>query len=378
MKSNSNLVVQLEGRIADAVRTDPRLSQELTELIIAVESGDQSAIEYAERLITHVQDHADEIPKTFCTVPSEIRVSITGGFRNKQVDDRWVQIQTDAGFNQVKGRGVMAHLFKARTTTIKDFAELICKGYAFGIGVYKNSHRDKKNFISSQLLALDFDESVSIDDLLGVAFIRHYATCLYPTPSHTPECPKTRVVFVLENLITDGQQWEAYQEALLFYFQNFRPDSSCKDCSRFFYGSDIEGAVFNFETALPLLVCDQLLEAYEWHKESERIERMKRQAQRRANIEPMNDKRKSAYADKAINDELRQLSMAGQGGRNNQLFTTACNLLGMAKSGEWGVTEGWVITELERAGTACGLPAHEVERTIQSALKSAEPRYMEV
>jgi hypothetical protein len=286
-------------------------------------------------------------------------------------------VQLTAGFNQFKGAGVFGYSFKSQTRTVQSFIWSVTHGGAWAVGNYTDNFRTSGNFISSQLLALDFDNAVSIDELLEVEFIRHYATCLHPSPSHTDEHPKTRAIFVLSEPVYDGAKWEAYQIALIDYFQNFEPDTKCRDRARFFFGSDLRGAMGNFKTCLPIAVCEQMAEAYAMTQaDKQRFREQQRDAKRIS--APTGDKAKQAYINSAIDGELRDLSMAYKGNQNNQLFITACNLYGMAMSGQWGISEGWVTSELSRIASGLDLESYEIPSTLNSALKTAEPRYLEI
>src|SRR5688500_14635329 len=107
----------------------------------------------------------------------------------------------------------------------------------------RDNTRRKDTFVSSQIVGLDFDGNVSVQDCLNDAFIASNAYLIYPTPSSTPEHPKTRVMFLLENAITRVQEWERLQRGLLWRYRELQPDPSCKDGARLFYGSDKQGYV---------------------------------------------------------------------------------------------------------------------------------------
>lgn len=123
--------------------------------------------------------------------------------------------------------------------------EHILQGGAFTPGYFKEKRRLKRNFISSQLLALDFDGDVfpvSVEQAAADPFIRQYAFLIYPTPSSTPECPSTRVLFRLSEPVYGWQRWEAMQHGLIVRYAHWKADAKCKDAARLFYGSDREGS----------------------------------------------------------------------------------------------------------------------------------------
>lgn len=141
--------------------------------------------------------------------------------------------------------------------TLKELVAHISKGKAWAQGYFKSGRR-KTAFISSQTLALDFDGGVSVADALADPFIRQYAFLIYPTPSSTPEVPRTRVIFILSEPVSQATAWETMQRGLINYFAHWHPDQSCKDATRMFYGSTVPGECVNYEARLPLEIAGGL------------------------------------------------------------------------------------------------------------------------
>ena len=99
-------------------------------------------------------------------------------------------------------------------------------------------YRKSSHFLSAQTLELDFDqgdENSSIPFLMADPFIAQCAAFLYSTMSSTPEAPKSRVVFILEEPITDSGHYRRGREAILHRYP--QSDQGIKDVSRFLYGS---------------------------------------------------------------------------------------------------------------------------------------------
>jgi hypothetical protein len=117
-----------------------------------------------------------------------------------------------------------------------DFANDIYMGRAFA--PWHHGRRGIDNFQLAQHIGVDMDtedERSSIDAIKRMEFVAVYGGLIYTTPNHTPEKPRARIVFFLDNPITDR---EAYKAAIAFVYSLFPdPDTSCVDCSRFFYGS---------------------------------------------------------------------------------------------------------------------------------------------
>ena len=139
--------------------------------------------------------------------------------------------------NDVKGINYRIKYGKSRIT-IRELAAAIGKGKTFMPakltvidGVLK---RSIKNWDSQQLVALDFDNEITLQTALNDEFIRSNAVFLYTTFSHSEELHKFRVVFVLENVLTNYSDFERVMTYLLEKFP--QADEKCKDGSRLFYG----------------------------------------------------------------------------------------------------------------------------------------------
>lgn len=124
----------------------------------------------------------------------------------------------------------------------------------------KTAFRHSDNWISSQHDGADFDYS-SFDGALQVSFVRDYTNFLYTTSSHTPENPRSRAVFIFDQVVTDKAYYAKIKKAIVWHLGRVI-DRSCKDVARVFYGSkDCEVLLLN--NVLPLAVVDQLIAEYE-------------------------------------------------------------------------------------------------------------------
>ena len=134
--------------------------------------------------------------------------------------------------------------FENLTLAPVEIANLIYKGYAFT--TWHDGRRKLENFICGQHVAIDMDtgdERSAIDTLAAHPWVRMYASLVYTTPSHRPEAPRARVLFMLDNPVDKA---DAYGEIVQFLMAQFDdPDTGCKDASRFFYGS------LNCQMAMP-------------------------------------------------------------------------------------------------------------------------------
>lgn len=117
-----------------------------------------------------------------------------------------------------------------------DIANAIYTGRSFT--TWHNGRRSLDNFVLGQHLAVDMDsgdERSSFDALMCHSFVQMYASLIYTTPSHTAEQPRARVLFLLDEPITDKDAYQAAAKFLCSLFDGC--DSACTDASRFFYGS---------------------------------------------------------------------------------------------------------------------------------------------
>jgi len=159
--------------------------------------------------------------------------------------------------------------FEPREITITELIMAIKAGYAFCPEV-ANNHRKTENFISAQHLGLDFDtgdEQSSLEVLANDEFISKYAAFLYTTPSHTPEKPRARAVFILDKPIEDAKEYSQYATALTRKFE--LSDGQCKDAARFFYGSKgCYGKILN--NILPISILEEISEYIPRREKKER------------------------------------------------------------------------------------------------------------
>lgn len=118
-----------------------------------------------------------------------------------------------------------------------EIIDMIYHGHPFTTW-HKDQWRHSKNYLAGQHLGLDWDtedERSTIPFLMKDSFVRKYGFLIYTTPSHRPEAPRARVVFLLDVAIQQAKNYAAAASALLWLFGS--ADRQCKDPCRFFYGS---------------------------------------------------------------------------------------------------------------------------------------------
>lgn len=117
-----------------------------------------------------------------------------------------------------------------------DICNAIYMGYAYT--AWMEGKRNKENFICAQHVAVDLDTQdfrSSFDCLIDNPFVRNYGAILHTTPTHTPHAPKARVIFLLDEPITNLLGYELAMETIYAQFDG--ADKACIDGARFFFGN---------------------------------------------------------------------------------------------------------------------------------------------
>ncbi|MEQ8677243.1 MAG: plasmid replication protein, CyRepA1 family [Aggregatilineales bacterium] len=166
---------------------------------------------------------------------------------------------TNKFHNKDKKPAVTNHykLYTTARLTAEQFFNHITSGNAFCPAVFNEGERGRKNFLRGQLISLDFDHN-GMEEVMRIPFVRENALMVYATPSSTPESPRCRVVFCLDEPVTSLELYELLVKRLLHLFD--KADPACKDGSRMFYGSETAEAqlfpaqrlLVNVIEALPL------------------------------------------------------------------------------------------------------------------------------
>jgi hypothetical protein len=98
----------------------------------------------------------------------------------------------------------------------------------------KNDHRNEQEYVSRQLCMVDIDNGMTLFELFDNDFYNEFGSGFYATASHTDTNHRFRIMFVLEEPITDVQQMRKIIRGLLTIFS--AGDVNCKDASRIYYG----------------------------------------------------------------------------------------------------------------------------------------------
>ncbi len=125
--------------------------------------------------------------------------------------------------------------------------------------------RTTENYQCGQHVGLDFDTGdarSTLGALLKDHFIAKYAAILYTTLSHTPDAPRARVIFLLDQPIYQAKNYVLAAAALLWLFGT--ADRQCKDPVRFFYGGKPGACEMEWPAhVLPLEIVKDLIGRYQ-------------------------------------------------------------------------------------------------------------------
>lgn len=100
----------------------------------------------------------------------------------------------------------------------------------------QGGYRNENNFVRTNWVAIDIDEGYeSIEQIANHDYFKRYGSLLYTSASHTPEHPKARLVFQLENTLDDAHDVRALQTSLI---RKFGGDRQCNDAARQFFGAE--------------------------------------------------------------------------------------------------------------------------------------------
>ena len=120
-----------------------------------------------------------------------------------------------------------------------DIVELqaVIAEFAYSPAIFKNNVRSKENFISCDVIGLDFDGGSNIDDIVERTEQLGFAALISTTKSHNIlkhgiVADRFRVIFPLSQCINDATIFEATWTRLFKLYPE--ADKACKNCDRYF------------------------------------------------------------------------------------------------------------------------------------------------
>ena len=144
-----------------------------------------------------------------------------------------ISIHPDKHTQKPKYYGGLAYGYETEELTLQELSVKIEQGHTVVPSLLKGGHRKNVNFISSQVIFLDFDENENPTD--KISEIEEYGikvNLFYNSYSHTADFNKFRLGIVLDTQIEDAVLFKNMITSLI---QVGNSDGACKDLSRMFY-----------------------------------------------------------------------------------------------------------------------------------------------
>lgn len=216
--------------------------------------------------------------------------------------------------------------FTEEETTAHGLAKLIYSGFAFA-PVY-DGRRRRENFRGAWHIALDFDTEdaqSSLETLSNDEFAWLFASFGYTTPSHTPEKPKARLVFIFpySEPITDPEEYDELYRAMLWRFP--AADRATKDPVRLFFGSHLCDVWPNW-SIFPAAARQVVIDQYRQHL----AETRPAQVEPRALLKVSGQH--AAYVSGAVTYWTDRVASAAAGERHHELWKAGRSLGGFVSA----------------------------------------------
>lgn len=244
-----------------------------------------------------------------------------------------------------------------------EIANDIYLGHAYT--TWMDGRRSIDNFILAQHFAIDMDsgdERSSFDALLQHDLVRMYGSLMHTTPSHSAESPRARILFLLDEPITDAAGYQAAAKFLVSQFDG--ADQACTDCSRFFYGA-FNCDIWMSENILPVR---QLRHFYRrWKREGNAPTQAATQVPAQDNNIIRLDTYRGEPKGTNIDKLLEPVRAAREGGRNRTLVRQAFLAGKDIQAGK--LRESEIVPLLLAAAMSAGLDEKEAMRTINNGLR---------
>lgn len=171
-----------------------------------------------------------------------------------------------------------------QSTLIEFFDNVSEAGLAVGPALLESptGNRSEGTFKSHQVALVDIDNGMTLDELVENDIYEKYAAGFYTSPSHRDEHHKFRIVFVLEQPITNAADLRRLYSGLIALFGG---DEACKDGARLFFGT-IKAAVKEFDCSrrLPQKIVNTIIKGAE--QDEHQVE------ENRSHLKPPEDEQK--------------------------------------------------------------------------------------
>lgn len=122
--------------------------------------------------------------------------------------------------------------------TIREFANLVTQpnGHTWCPATFKDNKRSNNNWLQQSMFALDFDNGISISDVVcKLQSVNINPNIVYTSFSDTSALRKFRVVLFVDKVIDNSTEVKLMQLKLMNLFEG-SVDIACKDYARMFFG----------------------------------------------------------------------------------------------------------------------------------------------
>ena len=139
--------------------------------------------------------------------------------------------------------------------TLHELIDAVEKGKAVSPTVMKGTKA--KDFVEQQVFMVDIDNKntdisiLTVEEALSICEKNHLPLAFYYFSfSHTEKIPKYRLVFVMNEVITDVILRATIMRRLIDLFE--QADTNCKNADRVFFGTNKEAIICNLEARITL------------------------------------------------------------------------------------------------------------------------------
>lgn len=167
--------------------------------------------------------------------------------------------------------------------TIKELVNEIQQGKTISPAVMSGTTAD--DFVEQQMFLVDIDNTkkgislLTIEDAKSICEKKHLPLAFYYyTFSHTEKIPKFRLVFIMDEVITDKVLRDTVIQILIDLFE--QADTSCTNADRLFLGTNKEAVIcdlnarINLDTVLKIPPKSIMVKKSKFHREDKELEQL--------------------------------------------------------------------------------------------------------
>lgn len=245
--------------------------------------------------------------------------------------------------------------------TTQQIIDHVKAGHAICVAATQNNHRKSEYFKSSQIMGVDFDHGPDVTGLLSNPMVYEYAFMIYATPSSTPDAPRSRALFALDEPINSPDQYKRLVKRLLLSFNADNIDDQCKDTVRIFYGCKGKETSEVANAFLPIVI----LETLPPHPDELKRVRDPNAPQTLPAVGGSYEK----YLQAALDDEIATLRTVPES--QNNALNKAAFALGQLIASSWTQLSRFVVEQaLYDAMVANGYVARDGEHAARATIRS--------